>query len=159
MYKFLVNHGQQLAFGVGILVTILFLGVAYSGLDAFSALPEEEQASTSIFDVGLKGALVLTVVAAAAMVLFGLWHIFGNFKNSVKGLIGVALLIVIFIVAYSTASGTPEAPAIADAANKVQGGISEGQMKFIGGSITTAVVLTAVAALAFVFSELRNFFK
>ena len=158
MYKFLVNHGQQLAFGVGILVTILFLGVAYSGLDAFSALPEEEQASTSIFDVGLKGALVLTVVAAAAMVLFGLWHIFGNFKNSVKGLIGVGLLVVIFIVAYATASGTPEVPAIADAANKV-GGISEGQMKFIGGSITTAVVLTAIAALAFVFSELRNFFK
>jgi len=158
MYKFLVNHGQQLAFGVGMLITILFLGVAYAGLDSFSALPEEERSTTSIFDVGLQGAIFLTIAAAAALVLFGLAQIFGNFKGSVKGLIGVGLLVVVFVIAYSTASGTPEVQAIADAATKV-GGISEGQMKFIGGSITTAVVLTGVAAVAFVFSELRNFFK
>jgi hypothetical protein len=158
MYKFLVNNGQQVAFGLGLLVTIIFLVGVFSGIDEFSALPEEERVTTDIFNFGLTGSLILTVIAAAAMVFFGLYHILINFRTSLKGIIGVALLIVVFIVGYSMASAEPENSAIAEAAQKT-GGITDNQMKFIGGSIITALALIAIAALAFVLSELRNFFK
>ena len=158
MYKFLVDNGQRLAFGLGLLITVLFLVNVLTGIDEFTALPDEERSTTSIFNLGLTGALVLTVIAAAAMIIFGLYHIASNFRSSAKGLIGVAALVVIFIIAYSTASGEPDPGAVAEAAQKV-GGISDGQMKFISGSIMTAMILTGVAAAAFVISELRNFFK
>ncbi len=158
MYNFLVKNGQGLAFGLGLLITVVFLVFVLSGMEEFSALPDEERSETSIFDFGLRGALVLAVIAAIAMVGFGLFHILSNFRSSVKGIIGVVALIGIFIVAYSMAPMEPDHNAIAEAADRA-GGISDNQMKFIGGAITTAVVLTGLAAAAFVVSELRNFFK
>lgn len=158
MYKFLVNNGQQVAFGLGLVITVIFLVSVLTGMDEFSTLPDEERVTTDIFNFGLTGTLVLAVVAAASMVLFGLYHILTNFRNSLKGIIGVVLLAVVFIIGYSMASGEPDHGAIAEAAQKA-GGLSDNQMKFISGSITTAVALVAIAALAFVLSELRNFFK
>jgi hypothetical protein len=158
MYKFLVNNGQRLGFGVGLLVTVLFLISVMSGLDSFSAMPEDQRVNTGIFDIGIRGALILIVLTAAAIILFGIYQIADNFKSSAKGIIGVAILALIFVVAYSMSSGQPDHTAISEASKKV-GGISEGQMKFISGSITTAGILVGVAALAFVVSELRNFFK
>ena len=158
MYKFLVNNGQGLAFGLGLVVVVLFLFNVISGLDEFTALPEEDQASTTIFNFGLYGTLVLFLIAAAGMVLFGLYHIAVNFRGSLKGILGVVVLAVIFIVAYNMAPGEPEITAIEEATQKA-GGISEGQLKFIGGAISTVLVLLAVAAASFVFSEIRNFFK
>lgn len=158
MYKFLVNNGQRLAFGIGLLVTVLFLISVFSGMEEFTMLPDEERVTTDIFNFGLYGALVLAVVAAAAMVLFGLYHILTNFRSSFRGIIGVAVLVVIFIIAYSLASAEPETTSIAESAQRA-GGISENQMKFIGGSILTVLVLLGLATAAFVLSELRNFFK
>ena len=158
MYNFLVKNGQGLAFGLGLLITVLFLVFVLSGMEEFSALPDEERAGTSIFDFGLRGALALTVVAAIAMVGFGLFHILSNFRSSVKGIIGVVVLVIVFVVAYSMAPTEPDHSAIAEAVDRA-GGISDNQLKFIGGAITTAVVLVGLAAAAFVISELRNFFK
>ncbi len=158
MYNFLVKHGQQLAFGLGLLIVVIFLISVLGGLDEFTALPEEEQVTTSIFNFGLTGALALTAIAAIAMLLFGLFHIASHFRSSVKGLIGVAVLVVIFLVAYNMAPGEPQINAIAEATEKA-GGISPGQLKFIGGAITTVLVLLIVATASFVLSEIRNFFK
>ena len=158
MYTFLVKNGQRLAFGLGLLIVVIFMISVVGGLDEFTALPEDEQVTTSIFNFGLVGAIILTAIAGIAMLLFGLFHIASHFRSSVQGLIGVAVLVVIFLVAYNMAPGEPESTAIAEATEKA-GGISAGQLKFIGGAITTVVVLLIVAAAAFVFSEIRNFFK
>lgn len=157
MYQFLVKHGQSIGFGLGLVVTVIFLISVLSGLDSYSTLPEEEQVNTTIFNAGLYGAIILTVVAALGMLIFGLYHMLSNFKTSLKGIIGFAVLIVVFLIAYSTASGTPEG-IVADAVEK-SGTITANNLKFISGGVTTALVLIGVAALAFVLSEISNLFK
>ncbi|MEO0779129.1 MAG: hypothetical protein AAF146_21365 [Bacteroidota bacterium] len=72
MYKFLVRNGQLLAFGVGILFTVIFLGSVLGGLDSFNSLAEEEQSTTGIFDFGLVAAIalaILCVIEASSILL------------------------------------------------------------------------------------------
>ncbi|MCO6476930.1 MAG: hypothetical protein J5I94_09945 [Phaeodactylibacter sp.] len=161
MYKFLTKHGQALAFGLGVLITVIFLGMVLSGVGEFSALPEEEQDQTSIFNFGLAGAIALAVIAALAMLAFGLFQMVSNFRSSLKGIIGFAILLVIFFVTYSTASGEPS-PFIQGAIDKFEEGgavFTSNNLKFISGGISTAVALVAIAAAAFIFAEIRNLFK
>ena len=158
MYQFLVKNGQTVGFGLGLIVTVVFLISVLSGLDTYSTLPEEEQVNTTIFNAGLYGALALTVIAAVAMIFFGLYHIASNFKGSAKGIIGFAVLVAVFLISYSTSSGEAEG-LIKEAVDKAGSDITPNNLKFISGGITTALVLIGAAALAFVLSEIRNFFK
>ncbi len=158
MYQFLVKRGQAVGFGLGLLITVVFLISVFSGLERYSTMPEEEQVNTTIFNAGLYGAIALAVIAAVAMILFGLIHILSNFKGSLRGIIGFAALVVVFLVAYGTASGEAQG-IIKGAVEKAGSTITPGNLKFISGGITTALVLVAGAAAAFVLSEIRNFFK
>lgn len=157
MYKFLTKNGQAIAFVAGLVITVIFLLIAISGMSSFNALDKEQQFTTSIFDFGLMGAIALTIVAAIATVLFALMQIAGNFRSSLAGILGVLLIVVIFIVGYSTASGE----VTSDIARAVEnaGGVSANNLKIIGGGITTALVMLGLATFAFVGSEIRNFFK
>ncbi|MCB9081570.1 MAG: hypothetical protein H6555_07660 [Lewinellaceae bacterium] len=157
MYQFLSKNGQSLAFGLGVLITVIFLLIVMGGLSDFSALSKEEQVTTPIFNFGISAALFLTVATMVAMVVFGVLQVVGDVKGSMKGIIGLLAMVGVFVIAYMASSGTPEGP-IKAAVEKV-GGISEGAMKFIGGSITTALILVAIAFGAFIVSEVRNFFK
>lgn len=162
MYKFLVKNGQALAFGLGALIVVVFLAMVIPNSGGFTDLPREEQYETTMFNFGLQMSVVLIIVAAAAMILFGLFQIFSNLKGSIKGLIGFAALIVVFIIAYSSTS-TDVSPAIADSMEKFRVAqdsvISDNQLKMIGGGITTALVLAAVAFVSFIVFEIINFFK
>ncbi len=161
MYKFLTKNGQTLAFGLGALVILIFLATVVMGAGDFSALPDEEKYQTGIFNFGLVGAIVLVILTLIILVAFGVLHIFDDFKGSIKGLIGFGILALVFIIAYSTASGEPS-PYIKNAMDKwAESGsiITPNNLKFISGGITTAVVLVFGAGLAFIFSEVRNFFK
>lgn len=148
MYNFLIKKGQLVAFGVGLLITVIFLISVLSGVAEFDMMPEEQQGETSIFNPGISGAIILVVIAALAMLLFGLFQVFTNLKGSLKGLIGLGVLIVVFLIGYSS-SGT----------DCNEEGMSAAACQFVGGGITTALVLAGLAALAFVASEIRNFFK
>lgn len=162
MYNFLVKNGQMLAFGLGVIIVIVFLLSVLPGVGDFGDLAKEDQYKTGIFNSGLWGAIILTIVSAAAMILFGLFQILTDLKGSVKGLIGFGALILIFVIAFSMDSGTAT-PYIQGAIDKFEGAgngiISAGNLKFISGGITTAGALVAIAALAFVLSEIRNLFK
>lgn len=157
MYNFLVKNGQLVAFLLGVVITLVFLVSVFSGIGEFNMLSEEEQDATTIFDFGLKATVVLIIVTAAAMLLFGIYQVATNFKSSLKGIIGLVVLIIVFFVTYSAASGEATG-AVAEAADKA-GGLSAGNLKFISGSITTALILVGVAAASFVLSEIRNVFK
>ncbi|MCO6491586.1 MAG: hypothetical protein J5I98_24430 [Phaeodactylibacter sp.] len=161
MYKFLTKNGQALAFGLGVLITVIFLVTVLSGVGEFTALPEEEQDQTGIFNFGLGGAIALTIIAALALLAFGLFQIASDFKGSMKGIIGFGILLVIFFVSYSMASGEAS-PYIQGAINKFEeaGAVfTSNNLKFISGGISTAVALVVIAAIAFVFAEVRNLFK
>jgi hypothetical protein len=157
MYNFLVKNGQRLAFGLGLVIAVVFFVIASSGLDEFNMLPEEEQATTSIFNFGLSATLFLVFAAFVLMLGFGLWHVATNFRGSVKGLIGLAVLAIIFFISYSTASGEATG-AIARAAEKVKN-LTSNQLKFVGASISTVGILIGLATLGLIASEVRNFFR
>ncbi|PHN02064.1 hypothetical protein [Flavilitoribacter nigricans] len=162
MYNFLVKNGQALAFGLGALIVVVFLAMVIPNSSGFTDLPREEQYATSMFNFGLQMAVVLIAIATVAMVLFGLFQIFSNLKGSVKGLIGFGVLIAVFVIAYSSTS-TDVSPAIQESINKFQisqeSEITDGTLKMIGGGITTALVLIAVAFVSFIVFEIINFFK
>lgn len=161
MYKFLTKNGQTLAFGLGVLVTVIFLITVVSNMGEFSVMEKEQQAQTSIFDTGLYGAIILTIIAAFAMLAFGIIQVASDFKGSIKGILGFAVLLIIFFVAYYTTDPEPSAY-IQGAINKFeQGGavFTENNMRFISGGITTTLILIVVAAVAFIVSEVSNFFK
>ncbi len=161
MYKFLTKNGQAMAFGLGVVITVVFLATVLSNVGEFTALPDDQQQETTIFNFGLYGAIALTIIAAIAMVAFGLFHVATNFKGSIKGILGFAALLVIFFVAYSTAS-TEVTPYIQGAIENFEKGgaeFTDNNLKFISGGIITTLVLVGIAALSFVVSEVSNLFK
>jgi hypothetical protein len=161
MYKFLTKNGQALAFGLGVLITVVFLISVVSNMEEFTALSEAEQENTSIFNIGLVGAIGLAIIAAFFMLAFGLFQIFTNLRGSVKGLIGVAILLVIFFIAYSMNSADPS-PYIQGAIDKFEANgstFNNDTLKSIGGGIGLTVALIAIAFVAAAISELINLFK
>ncbi len=162
MYNFLTKNGQTVAFLLGVVIVVIFLLNIFGGLSTFETMPEEEQATTGIFNFGLTGAIALVVIAAIAMVLFGLFQVFTNLRGSLKGIVGFLILLGIFFGAYTMASGDAT-PYIEGAINKFEesgnGEITENNLKFISGGISTVGALLAIAVAAFVIAEIRNFFK
>lgn len=156
MYKYLSKNGQFLAFGSGAVLAVLFAISWLSGYSALQAMPEEEQLNTGIFDVGLIGSFILFLIAVIASAGFGILQIASNFKTSIRGLLGVLALVVLFIVAYATSK--PDSHAIvAAAADKMN--VSDSTQKMIGAGMTTMVVVALTTIVAFVYGEIRNFFK
>lgn len=156
MYKTLTKNGQMFAFGLGLLLTIAFLGSVFSGLDTFNGLSKEGQYETGIFDLGIYSVAFLTVLCFLIMFAFGIFQIATNLKGSMKGLIGFAVLLIIFAVAYSTAE--IESGPFWDPILKTFK-VTDGASKFITGSIWTCLFMIGVAVVTFVASEIRNFFK
>jgi len=157
MYNFLAKNGSALAFGVGSLITVLFFVFVFLGLDEFSALSLEEQRQTNIFDFGLYASLFLTALSVVLLVLFGVYQVATNFKGSIKGILGFGVLVGIYVVSIVVAPSEVTG-VMADTVEKV-GGVSPGALKFIGGSITTSLIITVASIVIFAVSEIRNFFK
>ena len=156
MYKFLAKNGQALAFGLGVLVTVVFLALA---LPNIGLIDEENPQNVNIFNFGIYATIFLIIVAAIAMVAFGLFQVASTFRTSWKGIMGFVVLLVIFFVAWTTANSdlSQEVAAIQNAAEGA--GVEGSNLKFIGGSITTLLILVIIAVGAFVVSEIINFFK
>ena len=93
MYKLLTRHGQSMAFGLGVLVTVVFLASIFSGLETFDGLSKEDQYQTSIFNFGIYAAMGLAIIGAIAMLGFGVYQIATNFRNSIQGIGGFAVMI------------------------------------------------------------------
>ncbi len=117
----------------------------------------------TIFDFGLMASIALAILATFAMVFFGVYQVATDLKNSMKGLLGLAAMVGVFVITYSMASGEPDSPQIAGAMQKFaesgNGVISPSNLKFIGGSIMTTFILLAAAVGALVITGVRNLFK
>lgn len=156
MYKTLTKHGQLLAFGIGLLVIVLFVGSVLSGVDGFNALSKEDQLNTTIFDIGIIMTLVLLVICAVIAVLFALYQMATNPKGALKGIVAMLVLAVLFGILYSTAVAETTGP-IGKAVEEF--GLTEGQSKLVSAGIRSTLILGGLAVAAFVISEVRNLFK
>ncbi|MEM1321638.1 MAG: hypothetical protein AAGG75_15380 [Bacteroidota bacterium] len=154
MYKFLARNGQLLAFGFGILVSAIFLIPVLSGLDAFTALPEDQRGTTNIFTPGLGVSTFLIIAGFVLMLLFGIYQIATNFKNSIVGIGGFAAILVIFLIGRGMGADNTPIQATLDTFE-----ITESASGIIDGGIRVLFAMLIIAGLAFVISEVRNFFK
>ena len=156
MYQFLTKNGQLLAFGLGLVIAVIFLLSVFGGVDTFDALPKEEKGTTTIFNFGLMAAIALTVLCFIAALVFGIWQLIQHPKGSIKMLIGLGVMLVIFFIFFGSAQDETSGKLF----ELVQeNNISSTQNKFITGALWTGVVLALLAAGTFVVSEVRNLFK
>lgn len=156
MYSLLVKHGQLIAFGLGLVITVIFLLSVFGGLSDFQALEDGQEGTTNIFNAGLYGAIALTILGVIAILGFGLYQTATNLKGAAKFLIGFAAIVVIFFIFYSMAQPV-SGGRLAMLMEKFN--ITQGTSNFISGALGTALTLAGLAAGAFVLSEIRNLFK
>ncbi len=142
MYTFLTRNGQTLAFVVGILITAIFLLTADGG---------------KTVDFGIGAAIGLAVICAAAMLLFGLYQMATNPKGAIRGIIGVVLILVLFFIFRSAFPIEAVTERGKDIFNKFN--ISDATSGTINGAIGAGIAMLVIAFAAFIFSEIRNFFK
>lgn len=166
MYSFLNKHGQMLAFGLGVVVTVIFFVsiLTSSELDGVGpSMGAQAAYDSTLFNFGLSMSLFMTVVAAVAALFFGLSQMFGNLKGSLKGLIGLAAVAGLMFVAYATASGEPDHPTIVKAVETFESSqgadLTVGNMKFISSAIITALVLLVASFVALIGFGIRSIFQ
>jgi len=156
MYKFLIKNGQVVAFGLGLLLVLVYFLSVGKGLPAdFSSLEVKDQlaANTSAFNFGLKAAIVLIVLTAIVVIGFMIYQFISNPKGAIKGLIAIAVLAVLFLILYSSAD-----PAISPRLVK-DFPISDGISKYISAALSTTLIVGAFAIFALIASEVRSFFQ
>ena len=156
MYAFLNKYGQVAAFGLGLLITVLFILSVTAGVGDFNAMSDEDKLNTGIFNLGLGAAIFLVILCAVAIILFGVFFIVKHPKSSIRNIIPFLALFLVFIIAYAMATPA-EGGAMATLAERFS--LTDNQEKIISGGLTTALILFAGAGLAFAVSEIRNFFK
>ena len=163
MYKFLTKNGQTIAFGVGAFLVIVFYALVLSNgnFETFTNMDAEgvkdpERYKFGMFNFGLIATIVLMIIGAVIAAGFGVYQIATNFKNSIVGLVGLAVLGIIFAIGYFTGTVETEGP-VHYAAQKFS--VSDTQRKIINGSLYSGLILIALAVLGIIVSEIRNFFK
>ena len=156
MYRFLTKYGTGVAFGVGLLATLIFLIPILSGVGEFNMLSPDDKGTTSIFNAGLYTAIALIILCFVISIGFGVFQLATNPKGAIKLILGIGLIGIMFFVMYSMAS--PETSAkMQNLAQEFN--ITDNVSKLISASLWTVIILAAVATGSFVLAEIRNVFK
>ena len=156
MYRILMKYGQLGAFVLGVLVITAFFISIGGGVDEFNALSKEDRPTTTIFNVGLYLTIALLIFCAIIAVIFGLYQMITNPKGAIKGIIGLAVIAVLFGALYST-SAAETSGIVGTAVEKFS--VTDNESKIISAGMKSTLLLGCLAILAFVVSEIRNFFK
>ena len=165
MYKMLTSKGQLFALLLGILVIAIVLisivtGINGAGYDLSTdlnqVLKDNPGEPFNYFNPMVTLVGLMIVIAAAAWLLFSLWQLISAPKQSIKGLLGVAALIVIFIIFFSI-SQNETSGSIWDTIQKFN--VSETASKIISGGLKTTLTLAILAIGAMIVFEVVNIFK
>jgi len=156
MYDFLVKRGEMIAFGLGALLVLIFLLTVIPNLDSFNALPKESRNTSDIFNTGLWLALILSGITVFTAVAAGIYQFISNPRGSIKVLMGLAALAVIFGIFYAT-STVETSGSIVDAAAEFN--VDDNTSKIISAGIKTAILMSVGSVITFIAAELYNAFK
>ena len=156
MYEFLTKRGEMLAFGLGAVLVLIFLGTVLPGLDEFNSLPEETRDQSNLFNIGLYLALILAVITVVAALAFGLWQGISNPKGSIKVVAGLGAIAVLFGIFYAT-SEAETTGGVYESAQEFM--VSDNASKMISAAIKTGITMTLGSVVAFILAEVYNAFK
>lgn len=172
MYKFLSRNGQLVTWIVGAVIVVAFFGTAFNAPDTLgpqifkdgtTPLPASEILDKLVnihyFDVGFFATYALLGLAVAATLLLSLFNFVRNFSmDSLKNMIPVLVILVVFFIAYSTYQ-----PEISDAyavkKARVDFEVGANASQIVSGGITAALFALGAAFVSLVVLELFNFVK
>jgi uncharacterized membrane protein YozB (DUF420 family) len=101
-------------------------------------------------ELGLNEGLFLTVASIVIWILASLIHTAKNIKKSIPAIIGAAVLVVIFLVAYGSAT-----PFTMDKFPD----LTDNTSKLVSGGLVTIYILGAIAVIGAVYSEIVTVIK
>ena len=101
-------------------------------------------------ELGLNEGLFLTIGSFVIWILASVIHTFKNVKKSIPALIGGAVLVIIFLVAYGSAT-----PFTMDKFPDLTANTS----KLVSGGLVTIYILGAIAVIGAVYSEIVTVIK
>ena len=162
MYNFLTKKGQMFAFLLGAISTVIVVGSIVGNanktmLDSPEAAKmAPEIANTGILNTGLNVTVLLFVIAAAAVLIFGAINLLTNIKGSLKFVVGFAVMIIMFFVLKSTAEHEAVGKIVETMA---EFNIDEGLSKGISAAIKGTIAMAVVAVGSMIIFEIVNIFK
>lgn len=176
-YQFLKKYGVAMGFGLGTVLALLTYVFILAGYPEFNPT-EEELYKLRIFDFGLYTTYALIVIAVLLVAVFTILYVAKNPKESVKGLIGFAVIAVLFVVTYSMGDGAlsndlvNSDPTLLPTETKMISGtpvnvpmvLEEGVtqssgLQFADGLIKFGYAMLLLACAAMVFAAGRDFVK
>lgn len=160
MYKFLTKYGQLLAVGVSIVVVAIFLitslvGLSNAGYSTSTDLIDYKK-EISFFNIGLYLTIGLFVIAALAWVLFAIYQLVSNPKESIKFMLGGLAIVIVFVIFFFVAN-TEVSGKMAELVSKHD--ITEGVNRLITAGLNTTAILAGLSVLVMIVSEFVNIFK
>jgi F0F1-type ATP synthase assembly protein I len=160
MYKFLTKYGQLLAVGVSVVVVAIFLITSFVGLSNAGYTTSTDlidyTKEISFFNTGLYLTIALLVIAALAWILFALYQLISNPKESIKFLFGGLAIVIVFVIFYFVAN-TEVSGKMAELVSKFN--ITEGVNRLITAGLNTTAILAGLSILVMLVSEFVNIFK
>jgi hypothetical protein len=164
MYDFLVKKGLTMAFLVGLVITIIFLVTATSGVNSAGLAGAElsemkaEIPTMNFFNFGLYAAIALIILCFGLLLAFMLVDFTKFPKQMGRSILAVIVLLVVFFGLSMTS--TAESGSIWDKLyNNPDFAFTPGVSKYISGGLKTTGILTLVAVAIMIFAEVRNVFK
>lgn len=101
-----------------------------------------------LVDILLRVSYVFGFIAIAGILVFTIIQMVQHFKESLPSLAGMVGLVILFLIAYSSASGVAG-----------RGDFSEDMVKLVSGGLFTCYVLGSVSIIGIIIGEIWNSIK
>jgi uncharacterized membrane protein YozB (DUF420 family) len=163
LYNYLVKDGDAIAVGLSAVLFIVFalsvfFGAQSGGYDLSTLTDMPDKSNVNIFNVGLWMMIILGIIAIILMVIGVFWDLFRNFKSGSKSMIGMAVILIAFLILYFTSSHDTGGRYAAYWSNP-EFHINESISKFISAGLYSLMGLTVVAFALILFYEIKSFFR
>jgi len=165
MYKLLTEKGQLFALLLGIVAIAIAMlsivtgikGAGYSTSDDLNAIMKSNpEASFDFFNPAITVVMILIVIALVAWFTFSIWLLIKDPKGSLKFLMGIGGILVLFFIMYSM-SDAEHAGRLGMLVQKFD--VSDNVSKLISGGVKTAVLGIVVGFVGAAIMEILNLFK
>ena len=168
-YQFLKKYGVAIGFGLGAVLAILTFLIILGGYpDGNPDITELNKNHSDLFNFGLYATYFLLIVAIAAAIIAPAIYMAMNPKDSMKVLIGVGVMIVLYFITNAMGDGTvtvemfksDESLLTAEqTANFVPGETTSSAVQRADGLIILGYIMMIVASILAVGAGVRDFIK
>lgn len=164
-YQFLKKYGVTLGFSFGAVLSVLMWVIIVTGYPEFNPT-EEELYGLGIFDFGLYTTYFLMIVGIVVAMVFPIIYVAKNPKESMKGLIAAAVLVVLYLITQAMGDGTLTLEMMKSDETLmplgemfVAGQTQSSAVGFSDGLIKFSYIMMVLAIGAMIFAAVRDFVK